>query len=245
MRKITLYSLISLSFLFFSCSKEDGPDNSITVQSSEKTLYFGDEYQIKATSNLPISYTSNDEYHAAVSETGLVTARFVGETEILLSNGSETKEVPVTVEGKSNLYPKPHLDFGISRSKLIGELGTPDAEIEEGVGYGSYSSAAPMIMYLFDENDNLRSVGVLVSTVYSSDLGTFLSERYLPADPENLIFINALEESRTTMLVAAELYDQDYWMVLYIPYSSSAKDTLLKRNSFAPDFNDLYRELRN
>lgn len=244
MKKITLCFLALLPLLSVSCSKDDEPNRDITVEIAEQNLYFGDEYQIQASSNTPITYSSNDEYHAEVSDSGLVTARFVGETSIVLSNENNSKEIPIVVKPKSNLYPKPNLDFGISKSNLISNLGAPDAETEEGIAYAGYSGAAPMVMYLFDENDELENVGVLVKTLYSSELGIFLSERYLPADPENLIFVNALEASKITMLVGAELYNEEHWMVIYLPYSDSAKMNFRSKNKTSSGVDELYEQVK-
>ena len=136
-----------LSLLLVSCSKDDEVDNLITLASSEKTLYFGDEYQIEATSNTPILYSSENEYHTSISESGLVTARFVGETNIVLSNGNDTQKVLITVKPKINLYPEPNLEFGISKSALIAKYGTPDSETETNIFYLDYSNASPGVMY--------------------------------------------------------------------------------------------------
>lgn len=241
MKKV-VFLLGAVLTLFSGCSKEE--DKLITLLSSEKTLYYGDEYQIEATSNTPILYSSEDEFHANVSESGLVTAMFVGETHIVLSNGKDTKKVLITVKAKSNLYPEPYLEFGISRSSFITKYGTPDSETEDGLLYEDYSNASPAIMYLFDENNKLESVGVLVKTAYSSNLGTFLGERYLLVDEEDLIFINALKISDATMAVSPTLYNISYWIVIYMPSPSTTKSSLIKRHISIHDFDKLFNLLK-
>ena len=103
--------LAVLPLLLAGCSKDEPKPDIISLVVTEKTLNFGDEYQIVATSKAPIVYEVENEYHADVSETGLVTARFIGETIILLSNGEDSKTFKIIVSPKSNLYPEPNLKF--------------------------------------------------------------------------------------------------------------------------------------
>ena len=67
----------------------------------------------------------------------------------------------------------------------------------------------------------------MVKTAYSSELGTFLAERYIPAavDKEKytIVCINGLTVASCTMLVGADIYNLSYWMVIYIPYNSSTR----------------------
>ena len=245
MKKPFLTIVTVLLFLFISCEKDDEVDKMITLTSAEITLYPNEEHQIEATSNTTITYFSENNYHASVTELGLVTAEFVGETIIVLSNDNDTKKVQITVKPKNNLYPEPNLEFGISRTALIEKYGVPDAETEAGIAYDNYSNAAPIVMYFFDENNKLEITSVMVKTQFSSSLGTFLSERYLPIDSENFIFINSLELENTTMLIGADLYNLSYWRVLYAPYSSSTKSSEKSANSFEKEINNLFLQFEN
>ncbi|MGM1055440.1 MAG: hypothetical protein ACQEWG_06100 [Bacteroidota bacterium] len=244
MKNTVLLFGIAFSLLIVSCSKDDEVDKLITLESSVKTLYFGDEYQIEATSNTPLLYSSDDEYHASVSELGLVTARFIGETNIVLSNGNDTKKVSITVKAQSNLYPDPNLEFGTSKSALLAKYGTPDVETETVILYDNYSNAAEAVMYLFDDNNNLKSSAVMVKTAYSSNLGTFLVERYLTVDRDNLIFVNALEPENATMLIGADLYNLSYWLVVYVPYSSTTMSSQIEAKSISSEFDNLFHQLK-
>lgn len=245
MKKILFCFLASFLLLAVSCSKEDDPKESLILESNEEVLYFGEEYQIEVTSETPVTYSSANEYHAEVSANGLITAKFVGETIIKLANEDETKEITVTVEPRSTLYPNPNLQFGITKKELIAEWGTPDVESEEGIAYHEFSTAAPLVMYLFNENNEMESLAVMVETLYSKELGTFLSERYFPADPENLIFINALDESKTTMLVGAELYDQNHWMIIYVPFTATKKTPDSMHKTTAAKMDKFYKQINS
>lgn len=220
-----MFAVMAIATIAFAgCEKgEDAKSNVIQLTSSDQTMYYDDEFQINATSDTPITYTSENEYHAEVSASGLVTAGRVGETNIVLTNGEDTKKVKITVRPQSNLYPEPDLTFGMSRSAVKAKLGTPDLDEGTGIAYNNYASATPILMCLFDEADNLKSYVVLVKTAYSGELGTFLAERYVPFDiyGENyaIACVNGLDRETITMAVAADLYNLSYWMVMYMPLS--------------------------
>ena len=86
MKRILFYSIaVVLLTTFAACSKDDEDNSSITSSksielTSQKTSQI--EY-----SDSRVSYSSEDEYVATVSETGLITAKRIGETYIDV-NGS-------------------------------------------------------------------------------------------------------------------------------------------------------------
>ena len=209
-------SIFSLSLVFlFSCSK-DNTDN-IGLTTSEKTLNYGDTYQIEATSESTISYTVENEYHASISETGLVTAGYVGETDITLSNAEDSKVFKLTVSPTSNLYPEPEEKYGTSKSEIEAEYGTPDSETSSVILYSDYSTNAPFVMFSFDTNDKLIGYAVIVKTAYSSELGTFLNERYVYVgqSDDTYVFMNALSSDDATMAIGLQLYNTSYWETIY------------------------------
>jgi hypothetical protein len=233
------------TMLFLGCSKDDD-SNAISMNASEKTLYFEDEYQIEATSKTAINYTVENEYHAEVSGTGLVTARFVGETNVLLSNGEDTKNFKIIVKPKSNLYPEPDVKFGDSKNSIIAKFGTPDSEISSAIGYINYSSAAPILMFSFDNNNRLDSYSILVKSIHSSALADFLLERYLLFTESDgiFMFINGLSTSTATMAIGLSLFDTSYWQVTCIPTGTSTKSTLLEnRKNMTNAFDELLKLL--
>lgn len=201
-----------------SCDKKE--PNLITLKSTEKTINQNEEYQIDASSNTTIVFQSENEFHAKVSETGLVTGMFVGETNITLSNGEDTKKVKITVAPKSNLYPEPKVRFGETKSALISRFGTPDTETSNGIGYTNYSDSAPILLFVFDNSNNLKSYAVHVKSANSTTLSSFLNERYFLIFEGGGIraFVNALNINAATKLVRLSSYDTSYWQVTYNPY---------------------------
>lgn len=213
---------------FVGCSKDD---ETIELKQSEVSLYSGDKFQIEAMSNSGLTFRSENEYHAVVSETGLVTALFVGQTNIVVSDGNDSKNFRVTIRPKSSLYPEPYINWGASRAEVIAYNGTPDSDDEDGLVYNEYANA-DMLMYLFDEADKLKSVGVVIKSSYTSEISTYLSERYLPIDASSesytILFVNGISPETTTTLIGAGLLSLSHWMVIYLPYEKSASSLSLE-----------------
>lgn len=247
MRTLTnLFRIVFIATLivsFNSCDKDDADLISLSV--TEKTLNFEDEYQIEATSVSPITYSVENEYNAEVSETGLVTARFVGETNILLENAEDKNTFKVIVEPKYNLYPEPNVEFGDTKSSIIAQFGSDYTATTSAIGYTDYSSAAPIVMFMFDTNNKLTSYAIMVKSFYSSTLADFLTERYLIVGEEDgvFLFLNGLDTTSATMVIGLELYNISYWMVMYIPNTSSTKSSVIKKSLNPNDFDELFNKM--
>ena len=94
MKRILFYSIaVVLLTTFAACSKDDEDDSSITSSKSIE-LTSQKTSQIEC-SDSRASYSSEDEYVATVSETGLITAKRIGETYIDV-NGQKAIKVTVT-----------------------------------------------------------------------------------------------------------------------------------------------------
>ena len=225
MKKLSLVLLALLAFSFVGCQEwldipdpEPEPDPEpdpveealIVLEETSTTLHYGETYQINAECENPITYSSENEYHATVSEEGLVTANFVGATTITLASEFDTKTFEVTVAPVSDLYPEPEIEFSESRDSIIARFGEPDAEVEGAIAYGNYSANSTMLMVMFDEEELVQYYAVVFAAEYSDELDTFLSERYLFAQEEDgiKIYINALDVNETTMLVGSKMEDE-------------------------------------
>ncbi len=216
-KKLTIAALLFVA-VFSSCSKDDQ-----TIQVTNQSpivLNYKQTASINAVSTQPISYVSENEFHAKVSNAGVVTAQRVGETKIKLSSGSASKSIQIVVEPKFNLYKTPSIEWGKTRSQIIAQYGKPDNETADAIGYSSYSSSAPVAMFLFDSNDRLQSSAVMVKTAYSSTLGDFLVERYMPIDVNTseytAMFVNGLSMNKITTAINLSVYNMSYLIVLYI-----------------------------
>ena len=232
MKKLSLVLMAILAFSFMGCESwldfpepEPEPDPEpepieeamIMLDTTAATLNHGETYQINAECENPITYSTENEYVAMVSEDGLITANFVGSTIINLESEFDTKNFEVTVEPVSDLYPEPEIEFGESRESIIEKFGEPDAETEEAVGYFDYSENTTMMMVMFDEDDLVEYYVVIFDVDFSDELDTFLSERYLFAQEEEgiKVYINALDVNEATMFVGSQI-EEDLLMAFYM-----------------------------
>lgn len=223
-----------MAILFIGCSNED--ENKISLSSSKVSMNFEDEYQIEATCEDKITYTSENDYHAKVSADGLITGGRVGETNILLKSDDDSKKVKVTIEPLYNVYPDPDTNFGKStRKDIIKKYGTPEIEDGDIIGYSNYSSASPIIMFSFDESDKLSGAIVLTKYTQITALTNFLLERYFPIyvseDTFQVLFVNAIYQEKVTMGIALELFNDDYWSTVYLPFTLIDEASAMKAKS--------------
>ena len=81
MQKVIFYLAVILSVcMFSSCSKDD--DFSISLNEKEIVLHVDATQQLKATGEVS-KWSSENDFIASVSESGMVTANHVGETRIM------------------------------------------------------------------------------------------------------------------------------------------------------------------
>ncbi|MGY5353390.1 hypothetical protein [Wenyingzhuangia sp. IMCC45467] len=219
-----------------SCStEEEYIHTDITLETTKKTLYKGEKFQLKAISDLPLTYQSENDFHATVSTSGLLQAEYVGKTNIVISNNENTQSVNITVAPKSALYPEPLLDFTLSKTEVISLLGTPDEETETAITYNNYSEASPSITYSFNEKSIIKSVSVTVKNSYYSTLtNTHLNERYRFSNVFNDVNVgnvfeyhNSLNNITPSLVVFLYSTDSVNYIIRYIPYTES-EETKLK-----------------
>lgn len=205
------------------CKKE----KLITLLTTSTTLHHGEIYQISAQCDNPITYTSSNQYYAKVTSYGKITAQYVGTTTISLESEDDFKTFTVTVSPKSSLYPKPNIKFGETKSSVISKYGTP-TYTDSGIAYNNYSTNAPILLVLLDNNDRVTSYGVGVKSAYTSELADYLGERYaiIGHDGDVFYYRNGLSASTSTMAVALTLYNVNYWLVAYMPYNSRGGNDL-------------------
>ncbi len=222
MKKRGLAAIVVAAVVFASCSKEDSKSSEILIEKTAATLHYGEEFQIKATSDYDLTYESEDKYHAVVDDKGLVTATYVGETNIVIKNSETEKKVKITVTPQYELYNDPSGYFGMSKEQILSKFGEPAAQTAKGaISYKDYSSYAPLIMFTI-ENDKVANVALLIEVSNMSKMINSLKERYFYIGMKNDIytFANSFEESKMTMGVTMSVYSAQYLMVVYVPYNN-------------------------
>ena len=92
----------------------------------------------------------------------------------------------------------------------------------------AYSPAAPELYIDLDNNLRVSSYEIWVEAEYSSELNTFIRERYkfLGVEDGIYVFINGLNDNTATMGVCYE-YDSyfEQYAVVYLPLFSKGIDT--------------------
>ncbi len=212
-------ALLAIMVFLVGC---DGEIGGLEITSSKNlTLNYDETSQIivSGASSNGIVYESEDEYHARVTEGGMITGRCVGNTVVEIRDGHKTAEVAVKVVARENLYETPTLAFGIvSKSDIISLYGTPDEETDDVLAYKNYSPSADVLMFNFDERGKLESSLVAVKISYTSNLVDFLLERYIPVHVEatSALFIDGLtlEEANTTIML--NMFNTSYMSVVYM-----------------------------
>ncbi|GGF70111.1 hypothetical protein [Wenyingzhuangia marina] len=245
--------LLLIAIITLSCNKKDEFD-SISLSTSEKYLSANEEYQIEASSNSNITYTVEDEYHTEVSTSGLVTAKYVGETNVLLENAEDSKILKIIVEPKYTTYPEPEFEFGDTKSDIINNFGENYEEIpldEEGnftlLGYDNYFSKAPIILFMLDRNKKIVSYAILTYNEYLPELAGFLTERYLSYIEEDntFYFINQLEYEDADLLLGLGAYDENFLIVQYFDLSiaPTTKKYRTSKSLTKPDTKKLIKKM--
>ena len=219
----TLFLVVSSIVGMTSCEEEDKFD----ISSSVITISSKETYQIEVTSDNPVTYTSKNEFHATVSETGLVTAVFVGETEIIVESGGKTKLVKVTVAPKYTIFETPFIEWGTSKAAIILKFGNNGYENTEN-NYIDYDglNAADVIgtRFIFDSSNNLNSTAIYLFTEDFTEAALGLHERYLFLESEETedggsmhFFIDALSLSQAQMYIVALEVNDDMFAIAYMP----------------------------
>ena len=221
MRRTSLAALFMAAAVIASCSKEEEKSPEIIIERESVTLTSGDEFLINATSDYDLTFKSEDEYHAKVDEKGLVTATYVGETNIVVSNTEKSKKVKITVRPEYDLYNDPSPYLGKTKSQVISKFGEPQVTTDDAIKYSDYSYYATSLMFLF-ENDVVKSIYVTVEIKNMSKLVKYLDERYVYVGQQNDIYsyVNNVESSKITALIAMTMYKSSYMLVMYGAYKS-------------------------
>lgn len=214
--KILLIALILLAFL--SCKKDD-PGPSYSLDKDELVLVS------KGTSQLGVmgattevfTYTSENELIASVSSSGLITGKRVGETFIRASFNDYKDSCKVSVMPIYNTFVEPITEFGISKSEIKSKekriLYTESATIAifEGGREEKY------VAYFF-ENNKLTSSAAILSSAYSSALGSYMAERYVIVSLSP-VFGYSVDNKFT---VGTSLTDDLDWFVFYMPNTTKS-----------------------
>lgn len=220
MKKILLLAIALPMWAFSSCSDDDKDENKINT--APISLYVGDSEKIEMDF-VPTKTVSENDFIAKVEKDGTIEGEHVGATNIVID---DKYTISVEVKGKVNTYDDPITKWGCNSSyiKENQKQGTWSNKSDEETIMYEDCGKADFVMYMM-ENGKLISSGVVISSLYASDMGKYLSERYfmIPYDLGDYTIggLDAYEIKDAKTVVALKVYSSKYLMVVYMPYSNN------------------------
>ncbi len=213
-----LLYIMGIMLLIMGCKKKAEDGHDITLSETTVILHKNDEYSINAESPLTLYYTSDNEYHAIVSNQGVIKGRYVGTTSINISNNYLTKTISVTVNPRYNSFNIPDITFEDTRDYITQTLGTPDYIHDDGktIGYW-FNNGAPEEMEYHLTNDLVVGYKATFYRSLETEIKNYLGERYKYQYSKRNIdhYINALETIDATMRIDSYEENTRYWVVTY------------------------------
>ncbi len=159
-----------------------------------------------------------------------IKANCVGNTTI--SSGSSN--IKVTVKATHFDFNDPCLQWGASKSSVKSYMSKYNLFNEKSTSL-TYDGSGKTYMYSYlFENGKLNSSGILVESYYSSDITTYLKERYYPvlvSEDDVIYMVDAKQETLALVSVYTSGYSV-YVMVIYTHYTGEKVNKAPKMNKF-------------
>lgn len=203
-----------LAFLLVSCNKDEEKEEEV-IDTTPISLYVGDQKSIEGATTI----TSDNEFVAYVKDLN-VYGSHVGATTVQV-NGKKTITVNVLSKNRF-LCDDPICNWGCSIDYIL-ENQKEGTLLEQKANTLSYKNAGCMtgLIYQFEDN-RLKSIAALISTLYTSQFTDYLLERFVMIpyyEGENVRFVgvDALKVDDANTFVSMEVYNVNYLVVIYLP----------------------------
>lgn len=227
-----------------SSSKEEDP---LVVSPASISMHYEDTKQLKADG--ATSWYSNDEFVAKVNSSGLVTGNHVGETEIVVSDGSRSAICKVTITPEYYLYDDPILQWGTSMSSIKSlethkrANSTSDNVLVYDYSFGSKSC---LMGYTF-KNGALQGVMAMLNVSMYADVAYYLLERFQPVaagDNYDYVLIDAMEKDKCKTIVYLSTQKIDNSIVLTVLYADpSIVSSTRTIKEYGPEIEVMQKEM--
>jgi hypothetical protein len=235
MKPQILNLLIPVSFLIIISSmagcKKEGV--LLSLNTTEITL------KKNQTFNLVVSpdasgciFKSGNDNIAEVYSSGLIEARLVGETSIIVTNTDKGyyAKCNVKVTPEYTMYTEPYLGFGNIKSDIKSyETRQIADENDSTILYTGENSSIDSLMYSFEKSAFTSSLCMIPSS-QSNLLVNYLSERYVYFGSLTVGLIARLTTDGKTYVVTQN-YSSSRIYVYYFPKTSSKNEISLIYNS--------------
>lgn len=238
--KSLLLSSAALSVLFVSCGSDGGEEEILTVSPTSVIMHYDESQQLTASGQIDF-WTSDNEFVATVSPSGLVSGNHVGVTSIKAAKGTKSVFSTVEIKPRYNVFDTPVTDFGATKATIKSrEKHTFSSERDNALLYIFSEGTHPCLASYAFQNNKLFAIYLYLKAGDYQAAGLHLLERYQPATlyDDAYFFMNGLTSASSNMMIMLETTTFSGSTMTCVAYgkwpmesSSSAKDT----RSFFPE----------
>lgn len=205
------------------CQKQDGAP---VLDKAEVRLYVGENVQL--TADRSVTWSSADDFIAAVNGGGNVTAAHVGVTTVTATSDSCSTSCVVNVQPRYSTLEEPHYELLLQHSSVLetADLGEVLYTDSDKIAYRGAEPFVDEVQYWIRNNDGvIHRINVVINDItYEEELVNFLGERYeyYPvSDPSYYQFLNYYQESEKDekdLTIVLSPY-ADHLYLMYLPVS--------------------------
>ena len=223
MKKVMLFIIAAICMTtFIGCEKD--VELPLVLKSTSTTLTSSQTFNITVTPDtVGCTYESENDLIATVSTEGLITAKCIGETNIVVKNSKKgfTAKCKVTVTPKYSMYKEPYLVFGSTKATIKNyEKRSLGNETATTLIYGGENSQIVGVAYGF-ENTAFTFALCSIPKDYTELLLNYLRERYqyigvLDGD----FYFKSIDNK---IAIKVDFFTYSTIAVIYAPNPNSAK----------------------
>lgn len=216
--KKTVFFMILLAVIVTGCKKEKSKslnyNGPVPVHVALKS-----SYQLSASSEYDISYSSSNNLYVTVSNDGVIFGKNVGSADVVISNGYESTTVPVNVD----LFIEPTFEFGCETSYIRALYGNPLYAIYDDdvilryiyTANAGYSWACGQMDFLFQDGKYFESQ-VYIREGVDDLLEKYISDNFIARD--TMMIYNEYIEDSVACCVYRNKTDNTIYMGKYPSY---------------------------
>lgn len=244
MKKVLFLSVIALAILASGCKKNKSKALEYN-DSNPINMVLRGYHQIEASSEYDITYKSLNETAVTVTKSGKLYGKNVGEAQVKIDNGYESRTIDVIVD----LFTEPTFEFGCNTGRIKALYGEPIAAgyVDTILVYtyttnNGYSYACGQMDFFFYNGSYFES-DVYIRPNVEVLLNRYLNENFTAIDTlkvynpyiedstDAAIFRNKLDNNVMCGKYAAQNEPYNEWLIFYFPVDNSEKSfaNVLKR----------------
>ncbi|PMD97338.1 hypothetical protein BWI97_06815 [Siphonobacter sp. BAB-5405] len=219
-----LFLIVSLLWVFTSCSKKDEAP-AVSIDQPQLQIHFDEEHQFVLTqgnNTLTASqyqWTSSNETVGTVDANGTFTGNRIGETTVtgVSADGKNRVESKVTViPYVASFVKEPALDFGNSKATVKAkETRTLVQETDNTLEYQGENAKLRGVGYQFENAALINSILFLtVTNQVAQEAVTYYYERYDVEEGENELYVAISDKVVMGLLVD----DSAGLVAVYVPF---------------------------